>query len=177
MRNRLRKMSMNTVLSALLLASGVVPPGIQHAHAGGSDATHRHDGFHDAIFHASHSQESNNEHHVDAARADASLLADCVLHLHWQILGMEFSIPVPEAPSDGNHDSSAVLPAVVRAMKEIMPATQTGPSFGGVVLSGDLRLDTAVVSNLSTIPRLPNLATSIPLCDSARLERSGVLLA
>ena len=87
-------------------------------------------------------------------------------------------MPLPEEPADDTDGASTSVPAIVRVMNEneIVPTTQAGPSFGRV-LSAAIRAPSAdVVRSLEPIARPPNLITSIPLCDSARLERSGVLL-
>ncbi len=174
MRNRFRQKTMNLLLSALVLAWGIVPPGVQHVHAGGSDPTHGH-GERDEMAHdGSHDHESDHEHHDHAMVTDLSLLADYVLHLHWRLLGVEFSMPMPEKPVDD--DEGTVPPAVVRVMNEEGLTMQTGPSFGRVMLAVTCTPSADVVQKLEAVPRLPNLVTSIPLCDSARLERSGVLL-
>jgi hypothetical protein len=177
MRNRFRRKTLNLLLSALVLAWGILPPGVQHAHAGGSDATHRHDDCHEVAHHASHNYESDYEHHDHATISDVSLLVDYVLHLHWQFLGVEFSMPVPEEPADGNDDEGTVPPAIVRVMNEQVLTTQAGPSFGRVLLVGIYTPSADLVRNSEPVPCPPNLVTSIPLCDSARLERSRVLLA
>jgi len=177
MRNRSRRKVLNLLLSALVLAWGMVPPGVQHAHAGGNNTTHRHDDCHEVAHHGSHSHDSDDEHHEHATVPDVSLLADYVLHLHWQFLGMEFSMPAPEEPADNGDDQGTVPPAIVRAMNEEGLTTQAGPSFGRVLLAVPCTPNADVVRNSEPVPRPPNLVTSIPLCDSARLERSGVLLA
>ena len=86
-------------------------------------------------------------------------------------------MPAPEEPADGDDDGDAVPPAIVRVMNEIVSVTQAGPSFGRVLLAAIRTPSADMVRSLESIPRPPNLVTSIPLCDSARLERSGVLLA
>ena len=175
--NRSWRKVLSVVLSALMLVWGTVPPGVQHAHAGGSAANHRHDNCHEVAQHGSHDHDLDDEHHEHATLPDVSRLAGYVLHLHWRLLGVEFSLPVPEAPVDGNGNEGTVPPAVVRMMNEIVPARQASPSFGRVLLTAICAPSTDVVSNLEPIPRPPNLVTSMPLCDSARLQRSGVLLA
>jgi len=177
MRNRSWRKVLSLLLAALVLAWGTVPPGVQHAHGGGSDGNHRHDGCHEVAHHGAHDYDFDDEHHEHGTLAEVSLLADYVLHLHWQFLGVEFSLPVPEEPADGNDDEGTVPPAVVRLVNEIVLATQARPSFGRVLLAAVCAPSTDVVRSLEPIPLPPNLVTSIPLCDSARLERSGVLLA
>jgi hypothetical protein len=85
-------------------------------------------------------------------------------------------MPVPEEPADGNDDDGGISREVVRVTSEILPATQAGPSFGRVLLTAIRTASADVLGSLEPIPRPPNLTTSIPLCDAARRERSGVLL-
>lgn len=177
MRNRSRRRMLNLLLSALVLGWGIVPLGVQHAHAGGGDATHRHDNCNEVAHHRSHEHDFDDEHHEHASLPEVVPLADYILHLHWRFLGVDFSMPVPEKPADGNDDEGTVPPAVVRVVNEIVPATQASPSFGRVLLAAVCMPSSDVVRSLEPIPRSPNLVTSMPLCDSARLERSGVLLA
>jgi hypothetical protein len=92
------------------------------------------------------------------------------------LLGVEFSVPLPETPVEGEREEN-VPPLVVRVTNEIVPPTQAGPSIDRVLLVGHCAPSAVVVRDLEPIPRSRDLATSIPLCDSARLERSGVLLA
>ncbi len=177
MRNRFRQKTLSLLLSALVLAWGIVPLGFQHAHAGGNKPTHIHDKCREMVHHDSHDHESDEEHHEHATDSNVSLLADYVLHLHWRLLGVEFSMPVSEEPVEDDVDGDAVPSAIVRMISEIVPATQAGPSLGRVLLAVTCTSNADVVRNSDPVPRPPNLVTSIPLCDSARLERSGVLLA
>ena len=172
-----RQKMMNLVLSALVLAWGFVTPEVQHAHAGGNDFTHRHSTADEMACPDSHDHGSDNEHHEHATLPDVSLLADSVVHLHWQLFGMGFSMPVPETPADGNGDQGADPPAFVRVMNEVVPALQSGPSLDRVVLAAVCASSGDAVRDLEPVPRPPSLVTSIPLCDSVRFERSGVLLA
>lgn len=176
MQNRFRQKTMSLLLSGLVAVWGIVLSGVQHTHVGGTDPTHRHDKCHEVVRHDSHSHESDEGHHKYATDADLSLSADDVLHLHWQLLGVEFSMPVSDEPTDGDGEGSAV-PVVVRVMNEEGMTTQAGPSFGRVLAAAACVPNVDLVRGSESEPRPPNLVTSIPLCDSARLERSGVLLA
>ncbi len=88
---------------------------------------------------------------------------------------MQLSLPISDEPADD--DENTVPPTIVRVMGEIVPSTNAGPSFGRMPLKVISAPGVDLIPNLGPIPRPPNLVTSIPLCDSARLERSGVLLA
>jgi len=176
MRYRLWRKTLSLLLSASVLAWGIVPPVVQHEHAGGSDATHRHDDCHEVAHHGSHRHDSDDEHHEHAILPDVSPLADNVLHLHWRFLGVEFSMPAPEEPAESD-DEGTGPPAIVRAMNEEVLTTRAGPSMSRLLLVGINAPNADTGRNSAPLPRAPNLVTSIPLCDSARLERSGVLLA
>lgn len=183
MRNGFQKKSMGLMLSALVLAWGVVPPGFEHAHAGGGDSNHRHDVRHNVKHqdghhhdHDAHHHDSDLAHHVHPADIDVMVFEEDVRHIHWQLLGVEFSLPLPTTPAEGEREEN-VPPMVVRAMNEVVSPTQTGPPIDRVLLVGNCAPGADVVCNLEPIPRSRNFVTSIPLCDSARLERSGVLLA
>ena len=179
MRNRFRRTMLSLMLSALVLAWGIVPPVVQHAHVGGNDTSHQHGNRppQTVPHHASHEHDSDAERHEHSTVPEDSLLADFVSHLHWQFFGMDFSMPVPEEPGDDTDDEGTVPPMVVRVMDEVVPATQAGPSLCRVLCAAICTPTADVVWTLTPAPRSPSLVTSIPLCDSARLERSGVLLA
>ncbi|MFV2069935.1 MAG: hypothetical protein ACC645_23460 [Pirellulales bacterium] len=173
---RFQRKTMNLLLSALVLAWGIVPPGFQHAHEGGSDTAHRHDSRHEVIHHDSHHHDTEDAHHEHATLPEVSRLGDYVVHLHWLFLDMDFSMPVPEEPVDGGDDDGTVPTAFVRVMNEMVPATHAGSSFVRMLQAAICMPGVDVVSSLEPIPHPSNLVTSLPLCDSARLERSGVLL-
>ena len=174
MRYHFRQMTVSLLLSAFVLACGITPPLVQHAHTGGDDTTHRHGDCHELAHSGRH--EHDGGHHGHATATDVSLLADCVAHLHWRFFGVEFSMPTPDEPTD-NDDQSTVPPAIVRATNEEGVTARSGPSFDRVPMVGVYGPSADVVRDSEPAARPPNRGTSIPLCDSARLERSGVLLA
>jgi hypothetical protein len=189
MHNFFRQGWLNLVLSVLVLAWGILPPGVRHAHVGGGDSTHRHDAGQTVAHHGPHDHDSVDGHDADHAHhsgdgnhqhetgLDVSLSADCVVHLHWRLLGIEFSMPVSQEPADGEDDVDTGVPAIVRMSDELVPVARAGPSVDRVCLSHTCTPSADVVRDLAPVSRPTNLDTSIPLCDSARLERSGVLLA
>lgn len=171
-----QRKTISLLLSALVLAWGIVPLGIQHAHEGGSDATHRHESGHEVAHHR-HDHDADDEHHEHANQPKVSLSVDSVAHFHWQLLGIVFSMPVPEQPTDCSDGEDTFPPAVVRVMNEIVRATHAGPSFMRMLQAAICAPSADAFWRLEPIPRRLNLVASVPLCDSARFERSGVLLA
>lgn len=179
MRNRFCQKMLSLLLSALMLAWGTVPAGVQHAHAGGDDSTHRPDDCRELAHqhhHDSHHHHPHAKHHEHATASDVSLLTELIVHLHIRWLGFEFSLPVAEDPVDGDDSGSTVPLAIVRAIGEISSPTQGGPAVDRVLLAVIGTPNVDVVLDLTPVSRL-RLCTSIPLCESARFERSRVLLA
>lgn len=174
MRNVFWHNSLKLFLSALVLAWGIVPPGFQHAHAEGDDSSHRHSDCHDASHHGSHHHGTEDEISEHSVIATVSLLEDSIVHFHWQFLGIEFSMPVAEEPLQNN---GTTPPAFFRSIDKIAQAATAGSSMDRVFAEDVRAPNIEVVRDLEGIPRAYNLVTSIPLCDSARLERSGVRLA
>ena len=177
MRKCIRQKTTSLLLSALVLAWGIVPPGVEHSHAGGSDATHGHEHHHEVAHHGSHDHDFSDQHCESEPLPQVSLLADSVRHLHWRFLGMKFSMPAPGQPTDNGDDQGDLPPAIVCGVDEGVLAMHTGPAFARTLLFGICEPSIDVVCGMRPIPPSPNLVTTMPLCDSARLERSGVLLA
>lgn len=164
-------------MSALMLTWGTVSPATRHTHLGGSDTTHRHDDIRrDELSQHSHDHGPGDWHGEHLCVDQGALLGDCVVHLHWKWLGIDFSLPVPQGPADGNDDGDTALPEIVLVMDQTVPTAQVRPSFNRVLLPAVCSTSPAVVCRSTPILSSAGFSTSIPLCDSARLERSGVLL-
>ena len=176
MRQRFSATPTNLLLSTLVLAWGIVPSAIRHGHEGGEDTNHRHEAV------ANHGRDHDDRGHSSDAdsqpagsEVSPAVLRSLVVHLHWSLFGVDFSVPVSEddQPDDG---SNAAEPAVVRLVDSVpTPAIENDRSpSNSLVTASQPGLDSAVVptSSLTT----PSLTQSAPLCDRARHERSGVLL-
>ena len=161
-------------LCTLLVAWEICPPAMRHAHEGGSDTGHRHAAAADPHQH-SHSHQADLSPH--SSRVDASTtIGECAVHLHWGLMGIGFSLPVSPTP----HDPDRLFgfePVMVRLVDDL-PTINPGVQWRDVadlpaspkLLSGNRRL-------MPSPPRWINSIASLPLCDRARFERSGVLLA
>jgi hypothetical protein len=149
------------VLAVAVLLSGGVPPRVCHAHADG-DRPHRHD------------DKTGRHTHDD----EDCTVTDAVPHVHLSFFGFEMTLPISDR-HDGDdrnqQDREFTLVAIAPA--------------GAAVMA----LNSHLLRCLSLLP--PALPTahcsaadeqnhlvmssedcSIPLCDSARRERSGVLV-
>jgi hypothetical protein len=177
MRKRLSGTATNLLLSALVLAWGIVPPAVCHGHEGGEDTTHRHN----TVAHQGHDC-GNRVHSIDAdsqpAGAEGSpvVLRSLVVHLHWSLWGVDFSVPVSEDDQPDN-EGNAAEPVIVRLVDSVPTPVTENNGFTSIdpVTVWQFGLDSAVVQT-SSLP-LSSRTQSAPLCDRARHERSGVLLA
>ena len=160
-------------LSASVLAWTVVPPPVCHLHEGGAEASHDHSEF-------ARQASGDDTRHCDAAylRPDnvgdvTSLgMGDSATHHHWRFLGVEFY-----APCDGDDCQNAEKskPTLVRCNVNTATIGYGGCQGTHLIASRVPGLESivAVVSPFRSL----RVISSIPLCDSARLERSGVRLA
>ena len=173
-----RSLLMNYLLSLLVMAWGILPPALRHAHEGGDDASHRH-AAQAAIGepHDGHHHPHANEHGHSQAGNDAPALAkDWVVHAHWTLLGFEFSVPTPGS-RDVPKDPRAAEAVLVRLVDDL-PTMSLRGNYSLGLDSLTWREPTAPVVCPTLCPSRPsNPISSLPLCDSARFERSGVLLA
>jgi len=174
MRNRFHDRATRLLLAIVVLAWGFVFPGVRHAHADGDKPVHRHAHGH---CHGAHEHDGHHVHRNESAATDGQPLAGHVLHLHWQFFGIDVSMPVSQGSSDGADNDNSVPPVIVRAAKETLPAAKADSALGRWLQVVVCTAHVYVVRTVDPHPRPPNLVASIPLCDSARFERSGVLLA
>lgn len=166
---------LSVLLSALLAVWGILPPGAVHAHVGGGDPAHQHDDCRESAHHGFHGHGMHG-HHEHAVEPRASWLADFISHIHWRFLGIEFSMPLTECPDSGDDGPDAMPPVIVRSADEVAPAAQVGPPMGRGLLAARFAPSFDVAQDSAPFPRL-RPGTVDFLCDSARFERSGVLLA
>ncbi len=172
--------SISLLLTAAVLAGAVLPPAVGHAHVGG-DESHSHEQEHaydDHVHH--HAHQHVDEGHGDDRNGD-DVFGSSVPHLHLSVAGFNFSLPLP---IDG-HSHRPFLPmnddvgvfAVVSLTDDFTIVSQV--DLATIV---DVSVADVVTSDVSTDEDdararwLKGRADRIFLCDSARCERSGVLL-
>ena len=176
MRIRTSGVATNVLLSALVLAWGVAPSAIRHGHEGGEDTSHRHD----AVAHHGHHDDArghltNEDSQAVEAELSSAVLRNLVVHLHWNLLGVDFSVPVSEdeQPSDGSSAEELVVVPLVDSVPNPVLDRGGGVNCDSVTVQQP-GLDAAVDEPPSLTTAAPT--QSAPLCDCARHERSGVLL-
>jgi len=178
MDNRPWKTGTSGLLAGILLAASLAPPATRHYHhvADGDGVQHEHEA-------TRHSDEGHNHHRSDCLHhfaAEDQDRSDWVSggwwHLHFDWLGFEFTLPEP-APNQGDREAQESVEVLVLASgQEWLPLQDSRsallPSCGPATStsSGDAA---PMQAGVSAVPPV----TCAPLCDSARRERSGVLLA
>lgn len=175
----------NLLLSALVLMASVAPPAVRHVHPVAADGHGYHDHGHHS--HAAHqadhrhggaSTERHGHHDVLRHPIASDLAVESELwHLHLGFLGIEVILPdrFPEKQGHGSQPNSEVV--LLRASEDLPPPQTNRPAPPDVLVSAPLPPPLGDGSPFQAVsPLSPQVATA-PLCDRARLERSGVLLA
>ena len=174
MTNFLNK-TLTLLLVATTLAGWLMPPGVRHAHAGGEEAHSHHHDHEDDHRHGHHACESHGEHGV--AERDVEAAGLVVAHIHFNFLGFGFSLPCPDSDEDDptNQDRIATF-GFVGLSKEVLLQRESARDIA-IVFSIDLQCWFHREEALEALHRLVALRLDRSLlCDSARFERSGVLL-
>jgi hypothetical protein len=172
------------LLAVTLVVCGSMPPGMCHAHADG-DRPHRHDSGHhhaaDFDHGHAHYEMDHPDHHAShecSHEHKDAVITEAVPHVHMNFFGFDWTLPISEPnSSDGRGEDSHELlfvavaadqPASVRTVShspnDLSLLSFTHPSSAGIAIGED------------QFSMKPTEACSIPLCDSARRERTGVLL-
>ena len=141
------------------------------------DPTHRHGAHEKVAHHDSHCHDSDVGHHEHATEFNVVSLRGSAAHLHWRLLGLEFSMPLSEEPADGGEDREMVPPTIVRTAHQLASGAWVGPVSDRALPFAAVPASLAVVDESTAAGLSPTAATSIPLCDVARRELCGVLLA
>jgi hypothetical protein len=186
MSKRIVRNTVCLLVSASLLAFALVPPGVRHAHDVVDGALSKCD--HGApsavpeVHHRRHQALSTHPHahlgHVASSdsRQNVSRLSGGTWHLHFAVLGFYFALPDTNLPNDGEETAGGELVFLHVARNSMpVPADQAASAVSLLDAIGHARQRDAVAPVARAIPSPP--VTSIPLCDSALLLRTGVRLA
>lgn len=177
--------ALTLLLTTAVLTGSLVPPGIRHAHAAG-DQPHSQGSHVEA--HAGHNHGSRHHHHDSShefrdhdesaqARVDNGL-GQSIAHMHFSFFGFDFSFPLPHRDgSDGPLTPDERQLEVVRLTDDVTPVSRVDVVNAVAVTTApldyfdrfDAEMSRSAKSGVRAVDR-------ILLCDSARFERSGVLL-
>jgi hypothetical protein len=145
-----------------------------HSHAGG-DVSHRHDESSLTISHQPSPSTLHDDHH-DAVGATA---ADIHRHGRLTLLGGMTHDPVPSGPSHSHEGAPTRWETIVtvsaaqggRTLSKVLTVDSFSPLSLPAVAGGSFG------ESKQPLPFAAGVAPTSPLCDRARHERSGVLLA
>ncbi len=187
MRSWARKL-VTLLLIALLAMPAMSSPGLRHRHANG-DKSHRHDVTTFARHEHSHARGATHSHSSRHRHGDAMATAKHshdrhvkdsaqvpVEHAHVFLLGIEFSIPIPQSERSDTPQPIANAERWIPLISEV--SLPKDAHEGTRFLADDL------FAPVELMPRWPARSEVRPLrdsaeaflCDTARRERSGVLI-
>lgn len=196
--NQLLHKTMTILLSGAVLASASLPPGFCHAHAGGdrehshhaagaghhhvdAQLTHEHHEEGDEERRSHHSPNQDDRHRHDGSHEEERGIESPAAHLHFLTAGFDFSLPLPvDGHSDGPlgpMGDDAGFVGIFRLTDDFTVVSQVDlASIVDVSVADVLTIDVSADEDDARARWLKGRADRIFLCDSARCERSGVLL-
>jgi hypothetical protein len=127
----------------------------------------------------------DHEHHTDkrelhlAGRnvSDAAIVDGHWWHLHFQLLGFEFTLPEPASDQgDGESRSKDAVP-VLASGQDLLPCQTAQSASAQQVIRSSTFSSPGDAAPMQVVVSAPPPVSCAPLCDIARRERSGVLLA
>lgn len=177
--DRLRSPLIGFGLSFLVMAWAILPPALRHSHAGGGDSGHHHVALetHSGPHHHHEFPHTVHHAHDDASLVAPSRLVDRIVHFHWTVFGVHFSLPAGDSDGHGDDDANTTDAVLVRLVDDLPAASLRGDMGIGVDCCQPSKSTDRVSYTPTCHSRPDNTISSLPLCDSARFERSGVLLA
>jgi hypothetical protein len=179
MLRRIFRNLLGLVLTAMMLATSVIPPGYRHAHEGGNDLSHGHAD----VSHSVSNRSAGNEyigtcHDIQSfdGCSDETSLGDDKTHLHFKIFGISVALPDTNRSSKSGEDSHDNQFASIRASEDILPVSQSNTDARNWLVLISQEYSPQSVMAISAISHSLQSATPTLLCDRARHERSGVQL-
>jgi hypothetical protein len=166
------------LLAILLVMAAVAPPAIRHTHplADENQRHHNHDGNPDLSHDHCHYGDGRGHYLADRYAGAAELTNGHWWHLHFRFLDLEMTVPEPASDQgDGESDGKDTV-SVLASAQPLLPC-QALPSASAQQLI--LRSTFSAPSDaapMHVVVWAPAPVSFAPLCDSARRERSGVLL-
>jgi hypothetical protein len=170
---RIRK-SASILLATLLLTAAVAPPPVRHVHARAESGKSHH--RHDVSRVPSHGHEHHGEgpgHHL--AESDVDTDSGHWWHLHFYLLGFEFTLPEPTSDQSDRESQAKQTVSLLASDQQLFPCRTTR------VVSALPLIHSPTFCWLTGAAPMPVLVAASapvshpPLCDVARRERSGVL--
>jgi len=159
------------LLAVLIVCGNMFPPGYAHAHVDG-DVNHNHRSQYGLDTAEAHRQHVHPHRHPtrqgDTSEATAA-------HVHAVVLLFELTIPVPKDDDSAPFQSERHdLPALMRVVDQYLPSTDVGSYASSYWVKTSLAQSIAATASNRSLRYEQPTAASVLLCDTARLERTGV---
>jgi hypothetical protein len=167
------KNTMSLLLAAMLFGATVAPPAVRHSHPVAEGAAGRYHNHDDRHSHA------HGQRHSDEAQPTTLAEVSCShwWHLHFQVFGLKLTLPEPDpGQNDRQSEVDSEVLALVPGQKFFSGSSSRSDSLEHRVLT----VASSVVGSaaaMHAVVSAPPPVSYAPLCDTARRERSGVLLA
>lgn len=173
-RYRVLRTGLTLLLSATVFLGSVMPPAVQHAH-GGVDQAHNHKATPTAHTH-SHPHRHSHPHQSKPQKKLATLPT---WHRHITLFGWDFHLASSDSPN-GSSPRSCDLNDQIETLVRLFETNfvvASAPSFDWVNIGLPLVMGCAAIEYDGVISSFDrHVRASLPLCDAARGERSGVLV-
>ena len=180
MQRRIFRNLLGLLLTAVMLAFSLIPPGYRHAHEGGNDLSHGHADASHSISHRLTGSEYPGKCHDSQSFDGCSVensLGDDKTHRHFQFLGFSVALPDTHRPTEksgeDSHDNQFVS---IRASENILPVSQSNTDARNWLIPIAQDYSPHSVMAISATSHSRQSAAPALLCDRARHERSGVQL-
>ncbi|MBC8869217.1 MAG: hypothetical protein H8E44_07355 [Planctomycetes bacterium] len=179
MLGRVGRTSLKLLVAVAVLAWTTVPPAIVHSHSDGNNPAHRHEARtpHHDHQHSHDPLDAADHAHVKTAALDCVESKTLAAHCHWQLLGFWLALPISGEQGDREDERDMAKVAIVDLADDDGLALSTGSELAQAVCQPSPTAIAGFVPLVSSPQDSQRQTSSTPLCDSARLERSGVLLA
>lgn len=164
------------LLAAMLLGATFAPPAIRHAHLPSEgDISHSRGADH----HHSHRHDAHDASPIPSADPSlhfADVLGGHWWHLHFHLLGIDFTFPEPGSGGNDGESPENLNVLTLAAGQQWLPSHSVRLNWIEDLVPPSASSSLGDAAPMQVVVFTPPPVSSAPLCDTARRERSGVLL-
>jgi hypothetical protein len=169
----------STVLAVLLLAATVAPPAVSHSHPldNGDESLHRHMEDHGWPHAHRHHHHESGHRLARPLSSEAEITHGDWRHLHFRFLGLDLTLPEPTSNESDSETRERNALSVLASDEAPLPCQTTVSSSVQQMFRTWMHSSSDDAAPMQVVVSAPAPVSCTPLCDRARRERSGVLLA
>jgi Ni/Co efflux regulator RcnB len=156
-------------LAATMLAGLFASPAIQHTHTD-AENSHTH------VKHDEHDEHTHNHSHDDSSSDKEDSVLSAMSHLHFNWLGFDFTLPKRPYDSENGEQTDETIVFISANSTEATLLSHFSTFIKPLTFNNISGSFTAITANASTALYSGYAESHYFLCDTARGERSGVLL-